>query len=82
MAQKLDALPLPPAPAPIGVYKPLKRCNDMIYLSGHGPMQLDGSLMRGRIGGDGLDLPAGYTAARQVALTMLATLCTHAEAQT
>jgi len=73
--QKIDALSLPPPPKPIGVYKPFARCNDMVYLSGHGPVLQDGSLMRGRIGGDGgLDLAAGYDAARQVGLAMLSTL--------
>jgi enamine deaminase RidA (YjgF/YER057c/UK114 family) len=74
-SQKINALPLPPPPQPIGVYKPFARCNDMVYLSGHGPVLQDGSLVRGRIGGDGgLDLAAGYDAARQVGLAMLSTL--------
>ena len=65
VAAKLKALPLPPAPKPIGVYKPFQRCGDMVYLSGHGPVQMDGSLMRGRVGAD-CDQKGGYDAARQV----------------
>ena len=64
---------LPPAPAPMGVYKPIVITGSLAYLSGHGPVQLDGTLMTGRIGDD-LDLDAGYQSARQVGLTMLATL--------
>ncbi len=57
----------------MGVYKPIVITGDLAYLSGHGPVQSDGTLMAGRIGAD-LDLDAGYRSARQVGLTMLATL--------
>ena len=66
-------LELPPAPAPMGVYKPIVITGNLAYLSGHGPVQSDGALMTGRVG-DNLDLDAGYQSARQVGLTMLATL--------
>jgi len=66
-------LELPPAPAPMGVYKPIVITGDLAYLSGHGPVQSDGTLMVGRVGAD-LDLDAGYRSARQVGLTMFATL--------
>ena len=55
------------------VFKPIVITGDLAYLSGHGPVQSDGTLMAGRIGAD-LDLDAGYRSARQVGLTMLATL--------
>lgn len=41
---------LPPAPAPMGVYKPIVISGNHAYLSGHGPVLMDGSLMLGRIG--------------------------------
>jgi len=66
-------LELPPAPAPMGVYKPIVVNGNLAYLSGHGPVKTDGTLMVGRVG-DNLDLNAGYDSARQVGLTMLATL--------
>jgi enamine deaminase RidA (YjgF/YER057c/UK114 family) len=66
-------LELPPAPKPKGVYKPLVLVGTLAYVSGHGPLQPDGSLIRGRVGAD-LDLAAGKNAARQVGLTILATL--------
>lgn len=66
-------LTLPPAPKPLGVYKPLIVVDQFIYLSGHGPFLPDGTLMKGRVGED-TDLQGGYAGARQVGLSMLATL--------
>jgi len=66
-------LTLPPAPKPLGVYKPMIVVDQFIYLSGHGPFLPDGTLMKGRVGED-TDLQGGYTGARQVGLSMLATL--------
>ena len=43
------------------------------YVSGHGPVQTDGTLMVGRVGSE-LDEEAGYQAARQTGLAILATL--------
>lgn len=69
-------LVLPPAPAPLGVYKPYLIDGKYLYLSGHGPVQNDKSLIIGRIGKD-MDMEAGKLAARQVGLTMLSTIKTH-----
>lgn len=69
---KLD-LTLPPAPKPLGVYKPCLIDGKYLYLSGHGTVQEDGSLIVGRIGQD-MDLETGKLAARQVGLAMLATI--------
>jgi enamine deaminase RidA (YjgF/YER057c/UK114 family) len=66
-------LVLPPAPKPAGVYKPCLVVGPHVYVSGHGPVLPDGTLMRGRVGRD-LDAEGGKQAARQVGLTMLATL--------
>lgn len=66
-------LRLPPAPAPLGVYKPCLLDGKYLYVSGHGPVQDDKSLIIGRIGAD-LDQEAGKLAARQVGLTILATI--------
>lgn len=67
------ALKLPPAPKPVGVYKPLVIVGNMVYVSGHGPLREDQTLMVGVVGAD-LDLPAGKAAARQTGLAILATL--------
>lgn len=66
-------LVLPPAPKPAGVYKPVVIVDRLVYVSGHGPLKPDGSMITGRVGGD-LDEQGGYNAARQVGLAILATL--------
>lgn len=64
---------LPPAPKPGGVYKPIVRVDRLLYVSGHGPLRSDKTLITGKVGAD-LSLEEGYAAARQVGLTMLATI--------
>lgn len=66
-------LSLPPAPAPKGVYKPYLIDGRHLYVSGHGPVQTDGSLVFGKVGGE-LNIEAGKLAARQVGLTILSTI--------
>lgn len=67
-------LSLPPAPKPLGVYKPYLIVDERwFYVSGHGTVQDDGSLIIGRIGED-MDIEAGKKAAEQVGLTILSTL--------
>ena len=69
-------LELPPAPKPLAVYKPVMVAGNMAYVSGHGPVKTDGSLIVGRLGDD-MDLAAGKAAARQVGLAILATVKEH-----
>ena len=69
-------LKLPPAPKAMGVYKPIVVFGKTAYLSGHGPLNDDGSLMTGRVGED-TDVEGGRAAARQTALALLATLRSH-----
>jgi enamine deaminase RidA (YjgF/YER057c/UK114 family) len=66
-------LSLPPAPKPLGVYKPFLIVGQHVYVSGHGTVQEDGSLIIGRIGKD-LTMEEGKLAARQVGLAILSTL--------
>lgn len=66
-------LTLPPAPKPMGVYKPFLQVGNLVYVSGHGTVREDGSLIKGRIGQD-LTEDAGKAAAQQVGLAILATL--------
>lgn len=73
---KALGLTLPPAPAPLGVYKPLLIDGKHVYVSGHGTVQDDGSLIIGRIGRD-LTPEEGKQAARQVGLAILSTLATN-----
>ncbi|MEO8352923.1 MAG: RidA family protein [Chthoniobacteraceae bacterium] len=69
-------LNLPTAPRPMAVYRPVVVVDKIAYVSGHGPVREDGSLIAGRVGAD-LDLEQGYAAARQVGLALLATLRSH-----
>ena len=69
-------LNLPPAPAPLGVYKPYVIDGKYLYVSGHGTVQDDKSLIIGRIGTD-MDMEQGKLAARQVGLAILSTIKTN-----
>lgn len=73
--QRFEAmgLKLPPAPKPLGVYKPFLIDGSHVYVSGHGTVKEDGSLIIGRVGSD-LTAEDGKLAARQVGLAILATL--------
>ena len=69
-------LDLPPAPKPIGLYKPVLVSGNLLYISGQGPIKPDGSLMTGKIGSE-ITLEEGKLAARQVGLTMISTIKEH-----
>ncbi len=64
---------LPPAPKPVGVYKPVLVVGSLVYTSGHGPLKPDGTLMTGCVGAE-IDVAGGYAAARQTGLAILASL--------
>jgi enamine deaminase RidA (YjgF/YER057c/UK114 family) len=70
---KATGLVLPPAPKPIGIYKTYIIVENLLYVSGHGPLQSDGTFTRGRVGDD-MGMEDGKLAARQVGLAILATL--------
>jgi enamine deaminase RidA (YjgF/YER057c/UK114 family) len=66
-------LKLPPPPTPKGVYKPCLIDGKHLYVSGHGPVKSDGSLITGRISKE-IDIEEGKLAARQVGLTILSSI--------
>lgn len=66
-------LTLPEPPKPLGVYKPFLIVGNLVYVSGHGPLQNDGTLIRGTVGNE-LDQEQGKMAAQQVGLAIVATL--------
>ena len=66
-------LTLPPAPKPLGVYKPCLIDGKHLYVSGHGTVKEDGALIIGRIG-ETLTPEEGKLAAHQVGLAILATI--------
>ena len=66
-------LTLPPPPKAAGVYKPVVVIGNLVYVSGHGPLKDDGTMISGRVGQD-TDTQGGYQAARQTGLAILASL--------
>jgi enamine deaminase RidA (YjgF/YER057c/UK114 family) len=66
-------LTLPPAPTPAGVYKPCLIEGKHLFVSGHGPVRDDKTLMTGRVGSE-VDKEQGKLAARQVGLTILSSI--------
>jgi len=67
---------LPPAPSPVGVYKPCLIVGNFLYVSGHGTVKEDKTLIIGRIGKD-MNQEEGKLAAQQVGLAILATIKKH-----
>lgn len=66
-------LELPPPADAAGNYVGAVRVGNLLFVSGHGPMKPDKSFIVGKVGRD-LDEQQAYDAARQVGLSMLATL--------
>ena len=69
-------LTLPPAPKPVAVYKPAVKVGSLLFVSGHGPLKEDKTLILGVVGKD-LTTDEGQAAARQTGLAILATLKDH-----
>jgi len=69
-------LELPPAPQPVATYVTAVRHGDTLYVSGHGPLRSDKTMITGKVGAD-LDVAAGQAAARQTGLAILATVRSH-----
>lgn len=66
-------LVLPPAPKPVATYVPCVQVQSLVYVSGHGPLRPDKTLVTGRVGDD-LSESEGKDAARVVGLAVLASL--------
>lgn len=66
-------LTLPNPPKPVAKYKPAVLAGNMLYVSGHGPLKVDGKMIAGRVGAD-MTLEQGKDAARVVGLAILATV--------
>jgi enamine deaminase RidA (YjgF/YER057c/UK114 family) len=69
-------LALPPAPKPLGLYKPCLTDGKYLYLSGHLPVREDGTVIKGRVGSE-LTPDEGKQAALQAGLTMLSSIKAH-----
>ncbi|MBO03600.1 MAG: hypothetical protein CL731_01090 [Chloroflexi bacterium] len=61
---------------PIANYVPAVTTGKLVYLSGKGPNQGDGTLMTGKVGSD-LTVDEGYEAAQLVGIQLLAALKEH-----
>jgi enamine deaminase RidA (YjgF/YER057c/UK114 family) len=66
-------LDLPAAPKAGAVYRPLVLVDRMAYISGHGPLRPDRTLIMGRVG-QTLTVEEARAAARQVGMAILATV--------
>jgi enamine deaminase RidA (YjgF/YER057c/UK114 family) len=68
------AITLPPPVGAKANYTPCQKVGNLLYLSGHLPLTVDGALLTGRIGPGGKSVDDGYEAAKQVGLNLIATL--------
>jgi len=77
-SQRIEKLQLilPSPPKPAGLYKPIIVSGNLLFVSGQGPLKEDGTLMKGKVGKD-LSSSEAKIVARQVGLTMLATIKEH-----
>ena len=64
---------LPPAVTPVANYVPSVKAGNLVFLSGHGPFNEDGTLITGKVGVD-LTVEEGYQAARRVGIGLLGSL--------
>ena len=65
---------LPPPAKAAANYLTCQRSGNLLYLSGHLPLNDDGSLLTGKIGPNHQTVEYGYQAARQVGLNLIATI--------
>ena len=64
---------LPEVGPPLGNYVHAQRAGNLLFLSGKGPTNPDGSMPRGKLGG-GMTIEDGYRCARQVGLVLIAAI--------
>jgi enamine deaminase RidA (YjgF/YER057c/UK114 family) len=66
-------LELPAPPKPVATYLPGVQVGNLLFVSGHGPLQTDGTMIAGKVGAD-MTLEQGKHAARVVGLAILSTV--------
>lgn len=64
------------APAPIGAFCNVRQSGNLVFVSGQGPVEADGTLLTGKVGGD-VSAETARDHARLVAVNILATLRDH-----
>ncbi len=62
---------IPDAPSPVGAYVAFKKIKNLLFISGQLPIDLDGKIIKGKIGKD-LNLQDGQKAAKLCAINILA----------
>ena len=72
---KKMGLELPSPTKPVANYVSAVRTGNLVFLSGHGPLREDRTMITGKVGAD-LTIEEGYEAARRVALGLLSSLKT------
>jgi len=72
--QRLEkmGIKLPVPPTPVANYVPFRMAGNLLFLSGQGPRNPDGSFMTGRLGLN-TSIEQGYAAAKLTGLQLLAT---------
>lgn len=73
--QRLEALGivLPSPPPPIANFVPCVREGSLLFLSGQGPVEADGTMHVGKLGG-GISMEAAYAHARLTGINLLAVM--------
>jgi enamine deaminase RidA (YjgF/YER057c/UK114 family) len=76
--QRLEELghQLPPPAEAVGTYVGAVRVDNLLFVSGHGPVENGEYIFRGKLGRD-MEIEEAQAAARLVALNMLATIKAH-----
>ncbi len=64
---------LPSPPKPMANYVPFRRAGVLLFLSGQGPREADGTLLTGKVGG-AVTVEEAYRRARLTGLALLATM--------
>ena len=64
---------LPRVGSPLGNYVHARRAGNLLYLSGKGPENTDGTMPRGKLGA-GVSIDEGYRQARQIGLVLIAAI--------
>ena len=61
---------IPDAPAPVGAYVAFKKAGNLIFISGQLPIDLDGKIIKGKVGKD-ISLEEGQKAAKLCIINVL-----------
>ncbi len=70
---KSKGIELPAVPKPVANYVNVVRTGNLLYLSGKGPLQKNGTYITGKVGKD-LTIEQGYEAAKLTAINQIAVL--------